>query len=62
MTRAWDTGAVVACSIRFHVGSTVTGNLIYLAETDVVLMVFDQGSLLIEHPWPARGTKYVGRG
>ena len=63
MTRIRDTGTVVARQIRFHVSRTLTGNLVYLVETDTVLMVFDdQGTLLIEHAWPAPGTKYVGSG
>ena len=44
--------------IRFHVSRTLTGNLAYLVEAEASLMVFDdQGTLLIEHPWPAAGTK-----
>jgi transposase InsO family protein len=63
MTRIRDTGTVVARQIRFHVSRTLTGNLVYLVETDTALMVFDdQGTLIIEHAWPAPGTKYVGSG
>lgn len=63
MTRIRDTGTVVARSIRFHVSRTLTGNLVYLVESDTTLMVFDdQGTLIIEHTWPAPGTKYVGSG
>jgi hypothetical protein len=48
---------------RFHVSRTLFGTLAYLVETAASLMVFDdQGTLLIEHPWPAPGTKYVGSG
>jgi len=63
MTRIRDTGTVVARQIRFHVSRTLTGNLVYLVETDTALMVSDhQGTLIIEHAWPAPGTKYVGSG
>ena len=63
MTRIRDNGTVVVRQIRFHVSRTLTGNLVYLVEADTALMVFDaQGTLLIEHPWPAPGTKYVGSG
>jgi hypothetical protein len=35
----------------------------FLVETEVSLMVFDdEGTLLIEHRWPAPGTKYVSSG
>ena len=34
-----------------------------LVETDPSILVFDdQGTLIIEHPWPAVGTKFVGSG
>jgi putative transposase len=63
MTRIRDNGTVVVRQIRFHVSRTLTGNLVYLVEADLALMVFDdQGTLIIEHPWPAPGTKYVGSG
>jgi transposase InsO family protein len=63
MTRIRDNGTVVVRQIRFHVSRTLTGNLVYLVEADTSLMVFDdQGTLIIEHPWPAPGTKYVGSG
>jgi putative transposase len=63
MTRVRDNGTVVVRQIRFHVSRTLTGNLVYLVEADTALMVFDdQGTLIIEHAWPAPGTKYVGSG
>ncbi|MBC7594834.1 MAG: hypothetical protein H7288_13000 [Kineosporiaceae bacterium] len=49
--------------IRFHVSRTLSGTFAYLVETEASLLVFDDhGTLLIEHPWPAPGTKYVGSG
>ena len=63
MTRIRDTGTVFRRGTRFHVSRTLAGNLAYLVETDTSLLVFDdQCTLLIEHPWPAPGTKYVGSG
>jgi putative transposase len=63
MTRVRDNGTVVVRQIRFHVSRTLTGNLVYLVEAHTALMVFDdQGTLIIEHAWPAPGTKYVGSG
>ncbi len=61
MTRIRDNGTVFRRGTRFHVSRTLAGNLAYLVETETSLLVFDdQGTLLIEHAWPAPGTKYVG--
>jgi putative transposase len=63
LTRIRDNGTVFARGTRFHVTRTMVGAIVSLAETDTTLQVFDdQGNLLIEHPWPAPGTKYVGSG
>ena len=63
MTRIRDTGTVYRRGVRFQVSRALAGNLAYLVETDTSLLVFDdQGTLLIEHPWPAAGAKYVGSG
>jgi transposase InsO family protein len=63
LTRIRDNGTVFIRGIRFQVSRTLFGTLAYLVETDASLMVFDdQGTLLIEHAWPAPGTKYVGSG
>ena len=63
MTRKRHNGTVFIRGTRFHVSRTLFGTLAYLVETDASLLVFDdQGTLLIEHPWPSPGTKYVGSG
>ena len=63
LTRIRDNGTVFLRGIRFHISRTLFGSLAYLVETEASLLVFnDQGTLLIEHPWPAPGTKYVGSG
>ena len=63
MTRVRDNGTVFMRGTRFHVSRTLFGTLAYLVETEASLLVFDdQGTLLIEHPWPEPGTKYVGSG
>ncbi|GGK92848.1 hypothetical protein GCM10007382_11300 [Salinibacterium xinjiangense] len=63
MTRVRGNGTIFLRGIRFHVSRTLAGNLAYLVETETSLLVFDdQGTLLIEHPWPEPGTKYVGGG
>ena len=63
MTRIRHNGTVFMRGTRFHVSRTLFGALAYLVETEASLLVFDdRGTLLIEHPWPAPGTKYVGSG
>ena len=63
VTRVRDNGTVFMRGTRFHVSRTLFGTLAYLVETEASLMVFDdQGTLLIERPWPEPGTKYDGSG
>ncbi len=31
-------------------------------EPEGVMIVDDRGTLIVEHPWPAPGTRYVGNG
>jgi len=63
LTRIRDNGTVFARGTRFHVNRTLFGDVVSLVETEASLQVFDEsGTLLIEHPWPAPGTKYVGSG
>lgn len=63
LTRIRDTGTVFRRGTLFHVGRALSGNLAFLVETDDALLVFDeQGTQLIEHAWPAPGTRYVGSG
>ena len=63
LTRIRDNGTVFARGTRFHVNRTLFGDVVSLVETQTSLQVFDEsGTLLIEHPWPKPGTKYVGSG
>ena len=63
LTRIRDNGTVFARGTRFHVGRTLFGDVVSLVENELSLQVFDEsGTLLIEHPWPEPGTKYVGSG
>lgn len=63
LTRIRDNGTVFARGTRFHVNRTLFGDVVSLVETETSLQVFDEsGTLLIEHPWPKPGTKYVGSG
>jgi hypothetical protein len=63
LTRIHDNGTVFARGTRFHVNRTLFGDVVSLVETEVSLQVFDEsGTLLIEHPCPKPGTKYVGSG
>ncbi len=63
MTRVRDNGTVFARGTKFHDSRTLFGALVYLVEEPDKLLVLDtDGTLFIEHAWPAPGTKYVGSG
>lgn len=63
MTHVRDNGTVFARGTRFQVSRTLFGTLVCLVEEDDRLIVLDvQGTVIIEHAWPAPGTKYVGSG
>ena len=63
MTRIHDNGTVYARGAKFQVSRTLAGSIAYRIEEDDRLLIFDaQGTLLVEYPWPAPGTKYVGSG
>lgn len=63
LTRIRDTGTVVVRAIRFQVSRTLAGSIAYIVETEHTVQIFDErGTLIIEHAWPAPGTKYVGSG
>lgn len=63
MTRIRDNGTVVVRQTRFQLSRSLAGATADLVEEDDSLMIFDhQGTLIIEHPWPKPGTKYVGSG
>ncbi|WP_343926863.1 hypothetical protein [Rhodoglobus aureus] len=60
LTRIRDNGNFFVRGILFHVSRTLFGTLANLVEAESSMMVFDdQGTLLIEHQWPAPGTKYA---
>ena len=63
MTHVRDNGTVFARGTRFQVSRTLFGTLVCLVEEDDRLLFLDaQGTVIIEHAWPAAGTKYVGSG
>lgn len=63
LTRIRDTGTVVVRTIRFQVSRTLAGSIAYIVGAEQTVQVFDEaGTLIIEHAWPAPGTKYVGSG
>lgn len=63
VTRIRDNGTVFARRALFQTSRTLAGPIAYLVEEEHALMVFDyQGTMIIEHPWPEPGTKYVGSG
>lgn len=56
-------GTIKARGIWFNISHTRRGQDVYVIYERDSLMVFDdRGSLIIEHPWPAAGVRYVGNG
>ena len=56
-------GTIKARGIWFNVSSPIRGHEVYVIYEREALMVFDtRGTLIIEHPWPAPGVRYVGNG
>jgi putative transposase len=58
-----NTGAVEFRGIRFGIGRATAGHRVCVMDAGKTVMIFDlQGTLIIEHPWPKPGTKYVSNG
>lgn len=58
-----NTGALEFRGIRFGIGRALAGNRVCVMDAGPSVMVFDlQGTLIIEHPWPKPGTRYVSNG
>jgi putative transposase len=56
-------GTIKAYGTWFNISHTLRGQDVYVIYEHDSLIVFDtRGTLLIEHPWPAPGVKYVGNG
>lgn len=58
-----NTGAVEFRGIRFGIGRAFAEQRVCVMDAGKTVMVFDlRGTLIIEHPWPKPGTKYVSNG
>ena len=56
-------GGITIRGVKFQIGSAMTGQNVHILWNPEGIMFFDhQGTLLIEHPWPAKGTTYVSNG
>ena len=56
-------GTVKARGTWFQTSSTLAGQTTYVVyEQDTVLFFDAVGTLIIEHPWPEPGVRYVGNG
>lgn len=56
-------GTIDVRGIRFQTSRTLAGHPVAIINDDTCVMIFDlDGTLIIEHPWPAPGTRYVGNG
>ena len=58
-----NTGAVEFRGIRFGIGRAHAEQMVSVMDSGPTVMIFDlKGTLLIEHPWPEPGIKYVSNG
>lgn len=56
-------GGITIRGVKFQIGSAMTGRQVHIVWNPEGIMFFDhQGTLLIEHPWPAKGITYVSNG
>ena len=61
--RIGDNGTVYARGTKFQTTSVLAGQIAYMIwETETIQILDDQGTLIVEYPWPKPGTKYVGSG
>ena len=58
-----ENGVVEFRKIRFGAGRAFAGQRVCVMDSGASVMIFDlHGTLIIEHPWPAAGTRYVSNG
>lgn len=63
VARIKTNGTVKARSAWFQTDSRLAGTNTYIIyEHDTIMFFDEQGTLIIEHSWPAPGVKYVGNG
>ncbi len=63
IARIRKNGTAYARRIEFQISSSLAGHTTYVVENDDAVLFFDSnGTLIIEHTWPAPGIRYVGNG
>lgn len=62
--RVTVSGGIKVKGVKFQIGSHPAGQLVTIVRDDTAIAFYDvaTGELLIEHPWPEAGTRYVGNG
>lgn len=57
-------GGIKVKGVKFQIGSHLAGTLVTIVQADTTIAFYDfaTGELLIEHPWPEPGTRYVSSG
>lgn len=57
-------GGIKVKGVKFQIGSHLAGTLVTIVRDDTTIAFYDvkTGGLLIEHPWPEPGTRYVSNG
>lgn len=62
--RVTVSGGIKVKGVKFQIGSHLAGTLVTIVRDDTTIAFYDvtTGELLIEHPWPEPGTRYVSNG
>lgn len=62
--RVTVSGGIKVKGVKFQIGSHLAGILVTIVQDDTTIAFYDvaTGELLIEHPWPEPGTRYVSNG
>jgi len=61
--RVKSSGAIEIKGVTYQIARELAGQTIFVAMLDEGVKFYDQGGdLLLEHPWPAPGTKHVSNG
>ena len=62
--RVTVSGGIKVKGVKFQIGSHLAGTLVTIVRDDTTIAFYNvtTGELLIEHPWPEPGTRYVSNG
>lgn len=57
-------GGIKVNGVKFQIGSHLAGTLVTIVRDETTIAFYDitTGELLIEHPWPEPGIRYVSDG